>query len=138
MSDFEISAPRAIFMPQRGYQDAYRTAYDLLVRRFPAEALSLIEPALAEDPANRGLLMLRAWAYLLRAQLGRAEADLRALVEADPADAWALHALGRSLERQARPSEALGYLRLAAAMSGEYDHEAAVYRVQQQVDRRRG
>jgi tetratricopeptide (TPR) repeat protein len=135
MSDFEIKAPRAIFMPQRGYEDAYRTAYDLLVRRFPAEALSLIEPALASEPGNRGLLTLRAWAYLLRAQLGRAEADLQVLVDLDPADAWALHGLGRSLERQSRPAEALGYLRLAAAMSGEYDHQAAVFRVEQQVAR---
>ena len=136
MSEFEISAPRAIFKPQRGYEDAYGTAYDLLVRRFPAEALSLVEPALAAEPGNRGLLSLRAWAYLLRAQLGRAEADLRTLVDADPADTWALHALGRALERQSRSAEALGYLRLAAAMSGEYDHQAAVYRVEQDLARR--
>lgn len=135
MSEFEFTAPRAIFMPQRGYQDAYRTAYDLLERRFPAEALSLIEPALAEDPANRGLLSLRAWAYMIRAQLGRAEADFRSLVDLDPADSWALHGLGRVLERQSRRSEALGYLRLAAAMSGEYDHQAAVFRVEQHLAR---
>lgn len=135
MSEFPIAAPKAIFMPQRGYEDAYRTAYDLLVRRFPAEALSLIEPALAEEPDNRGLLTLRAWAYLIRAQLGRAEADLRALVELGPTDAWALHGLGRVLERQSRPAEALGYLRLAAVMSDDYDHQAAVYRVEQALAR---
>ena len=133
MAEFEIKAPQAIFMPQRGYEDAYRTAYDLLERRFPAEALSLIEPALAEDPGNRGLLTLRAWAYMVRAQLGKAEADLRELAERDPADVWALHGLGRVLERQSRRAEALGYLRLAAAMSADYDHMAAVYRVEQHL-----
>lgn len=135
MSEFEFLAPRAIFIPQRGYQDAYRTAYDLLTRRFPAEALSLIEPALAEDPGNRGLLSLRAWAHMIRAQLGRAETDFRTLVELDPTDSWALHGLGRVLERRSLPAEALGYLRLAAVMSGEYDHQAAVFRVEQQLAR---
>lgn len=135
MSEFEFSVPKATFRPQRGYEDAYRAAYDLLTQRRPAEALSLIEPAFADDPGNRGLLTLRAWAYLLRAQLARAEADLRELVALDPSDAWALHGLGRVLERQARPAEALGHLRLAAAMSGEYDHHAAVYRVEQQLAR---
>lgn len=135
MSEFEFSVPKATFMPQRGYEDAYRAAYDLLARRLPAEALSLIEPALADDPSNRGLLTLRAWAYMVRAQLGRAEADLRELVELDPSDVWALHGLGRVLERQSRGAAALGYLRLAAAMSGDYDHQAAVYRVEQHLAR---
>lgn len=137
MSEFEFTAPTAIFMPQRGYEDAYRTAYDLLARRFPAEALSLIEPALADDPGNRGLLTLRAWAYMIRAQLGRAEDDFRALVDLDPTDSWALHGLGRVLERQSRHAEALGPLRLAAVMSGDYDHQAAVFRVEQHLARDR-
>ena len=132
MSD--LTAP-AVMFPGQGPESAYRIAHDLLSRRFPREALDLIEPALADDPRNTGLRTLQAWAFLQRAQLQRAESVLRGLVEDDPSDAWAQHALGRALERQSRYAEALGPLRLAAVMSGDWDHEAAVFRVQQQVAR---
>jgi len=111
-------------------EDAYRRAWDLLADRDPRTALDLLEPALAQDPDNTGLRSLRAWAYLLRAQLGRAEDDLRVLVEHGPDDVWARHALGRALERQDRLTEALPHLRLAAAMSGDVEHEVAVLRVE--------
>ena len=111
-------------------ESAYRTAYELLARRAPAEALEIVEPALAEDPRNTGLRSLRAWAYLMRAQLQKAEADLRALVEETPDDVWARHALGRVLERQSRLKEALPHLRLAAVMSGDVEREVDVLRVE--------
>lgn len=132
MSD--LTAP-AVMFPGQGPESAYRTAHDLLSRRFPREALDLIEPALADDPRNTGLRTLQAWAFLQRAQLAKAEGVLRGLVEDDPSDAWAQHALGRALERQSKYAEALGHLRLAAVMSGDWDHEAAAFRVQQQVER---
>ena len=130
MSD--LTAP-AVMFPGQGPESAYRIAYDLLARRFPREALEVIEPALADEPGNTGLRTLQAWAYLIRAQLQKAEAVLRELVAEDPSDAWAQHALGRALERQSRHTEALPHLRLAAVMSGEYDHEAAVFRVENRV-----
>lgn len=126
----EYVAPAIVFPGQAGHESAYQTAFDLLSRRFPKEALDLIEPALAEDPTNVGLRTLRAWAFLQRAQLEKAADELRSLVEENPSDAWAQHALGRALERQSKYAEALPHLRLAAAMSDDYDHQAAVYRVQ--------
>src|SRR3954451_15691823 len=129
-SEPELVAPAVGFPGQTGHHSAYRVAYDLLERRAPAEALEVLEPALAEDPRNTGLRTLRAWAYLIRAQLGRAEQELATLVEDDPSDVWARHALGRALERQSRQAEALPHLRLAAAMSGDPVHAAAVSRVE--------
>lgn len=126
----ELRAPAVVFPGQRGAATAYRTAFDLLARSAPAEALEVLEPALAEDPENTGLLSLRAWAYFVRVQLARAEADLRTLVEADPADVWARHALGRVLVRQSRYAESLPHLRLAAAMSGDPEHEAQLLRAE--------
>lgn len=114
-------------------EDAYRTAHDLLTRRAPGDALKVLEPALEQDPGNRGLRLLRAWAYSMRAQLVKASDELAALVEEDPSDAWAQHALGRALERQSRHREALPHLRLAAAMTGDVDHELAVLRVEREV-----
>lgn len=131
----EHAAPPVVFPGQEGHEAAYQTAFDLLSRRFPKEALVLIEPALEEDPANVGLRMLRAWAFLQRAQLEKAEGELRSLVDENPSDAWAQHALGRALERQSKYAEALPHLRLAAAMSDDYDHVAAVYRVQRLIAR---
>jgi tetratricopeptide (TPR) repeat protein len=132
MSD--VTAPAVIF-PGQGPESAYRTAHDLLCRRFPREALELIEPALAADPGNTGLRTLLAWAYLQRAQLQKAEEVLRGLIEADPTDVWAQHALGRALERQSKYAEALPHLRLAAVMSDDWDHQAAAFRVQQLLAR---
>ena len=126
----ELVAPPVVFPGDAEPQSAYRVAHDLLVRRAPVEALAVLEPALAEEPTNTGLRSLRAWAYLIRVQLGKAEDELRSLVEDDPSDVWARHALGRALERQSRHAEALPHLRLAAAMSGDPEHEDAVRRVE--------
>ncbi|HSX66839.1 tetratricopeptide repeat protein [Nocardioides sp.] len=131
--DFEIQAPALIFPGQLAPERAYGAAYDLLVRREPAKALELIDAALEDEPTNRGLRSLRAWAYLMRAQLQKAEAELRVLVEEVPDDDWARHALGRALERQSRYADALPHLRLAAAMTGDPEHDAAVLRVERHL-----
>lgn len=128
-NDFQLTAPTIVF-PGQGPESAYRVAYDLLARRAPKEALEIVEKALVEDPKNTGLRSLRAWAYLLRAQLQKAEAELRDLVEETPDDVWSRHALGRVLERQSRLEEALPHLKMAAVMSGDVEHELAMLRVE--------
>lgn len=130
MDDFELTAPALVFPGQADAASAYRVAYDLLSRRAPDEALLVIEPALEENPVNTGLRTLRAWAYFVKVQLGRAEAELRTLVEETPDDVWVRFTLGRTLERQSRYDDALPHLRLAAAMSGDPEHELAVLRVE--------
>ncbi|MEQ6901767.1 tetratricopeptide repeat protein [Nocardioides sp. YIM 152588] len=131
-----LAAPAVVFPGQTGAPEtAYRDAWDLLSRRAPREALLLIEPALESDPRNRGLRSLRAWAFMMRAQLVKAEEELSALVEDDPSDTWARHALGRALERQSRYDDALGHLRLAAVMSGDVEHELDVLRVERLAGR---
>ncbi|MCR1783322.1 tetratricopeptide repeat protein [Nocardioides carbamazepini] len=117
------------------HEAAYRTAHDLLSRRAPREALEVLEPALEEEPDNRGLRSLRAWAYLMRAQLQKAADELAGLVAEDPVDAWSRHALGRALERQSRYDDALPHLRLAAAMTGDAEHEYDVLRVERLAGR---
>jgi predicted Zn-dependent protease len=126
----ELVAPPLVFPGQDEAQSAYQVAHDLLTRNAAAQALAVIDGALVEDPENAGLRSLRAWAYLMRAQLGPAERELRSLVADDPSDTWARHSLGRALQRQSRHAEALPHLRLAAAMSGDPAHAADVARVE--------
>ena len=140
MNDFEdlptIDAPPVVFPGRNAPESAYRVAHDLLARRAPVEALEVIEPALEEEPGNRGLRSLQAWAFMIRAQLGKAETELRGLVEDDPSDVWARHALGRTLERRDALTEALPHLRLAHAMTGDPVHGAAARRVEMRLQER--
>lgn len=136
-NDFQPTAPAIVF-PGQGPESAYRTAYDLLARRAPKEALEIVEPALEQDPGNTGLRCLRAWAFMIRAQLEKAEAELRSLLEHTPDDVWSRHALGRVLERQSRLEEALPHLRMAAVMSGDIEHEVAMLRVERLLMTRDG
>lgn len=135
MDESELSAPPVVFPGQREVTSAYRVGYDLLSRRAAVEALEVIEPALEQEPDNTGLRVLRAWAYLIRVQLPKAEAELRSLAEENPDDIWIRFALGRSLERQSRYDDALPHLRLAAAMSGDVEYEVAVLRVERLAGR---
>lgn len=81
-----------------------------------ARLLTEIVPEVPSDVATRLLL---ARAYFHSAQLSRAEAELRTVVDLAPTEDYALMMLGRTLLRQGRGPEGEGYLRLAAAMQGD-------------------
>jgi len=82
----------------------------------PAEAARILAPVADEAPRNVSVRLLLARAYYHSAQLRRAESEFRAVTELDPVEDYALFGLGRTLERQSRPAEALPCFRLAAAM----------------------
>jgi predicted Zn-dependent protease len=110
--------------------DVYHRAWELLEDRAPAQALEILDPAIDAEPESTSLRTLRAWAYFQSAQLGKAEGELRLLVEECPSDVWARFALARVLERQSRYADALPHMRLAAVMSADPEHEAGVLRVE--------
>ena len=93
-----------------------------------AAAARLLAPVAAAEPRNASVRLLLARAYFHSAQLRRAEAELAAVVDLDPVDEWARFALGRALERQSRPAEALPHYRLAAAMRPDPEYLDAVER----------
>jgi predicted Zn-dependent protease len=104
----------------------------------PTAAARLLEPIVAAEPDNASVRQLLARAYFSSAQLGRAEEQLRVLVDRDPSDHYAHHVLGRTLERVGRPVEALRHLRIAAAMRAEHDdYQAALRRVESRVNGQR-
>ena len=117
--------------------DGYRRAMTMFEAGNPHEAARLLEPIVAAEPANASVRQLLARAYFHSAQLSRAEEQLRALVAQHPSDHYAHHVLGRTLERQGRPAQALPHLRLAAAMGADEEYLRAVHRVEQTLQRRR-
>ena len=87
----------------------------------PAAAARELEPVRECEPESTAVLELYARALYASAQLGRAEAALRDLVEHRPDDAWAHVALARNLERQGRADEARTHHRVAEALGGVPD-----------------
>jgi Flp pilus assembly protein TadD len=82
----------------------------------------LVDQARRED-LGHGTTALRttlASAYFGSAQLGRAEAVLRELVEESPDDGYLHLLLGRTLQRQRRHDDARRHLALASVLG---DHE---------------
>jgi Tfp pilus assembly protein PilF len=55
----------------------------------PAEAARILGPVAAAEPGNTGVRLPLALAYFGSAQLARAEAELRVLVEHNPSDHYA-------------------------------------------------
>ena len=81
-------------------------------------AAHILAPVVTAEPGNVAARLLLARAYYHSAQLGRAEAELRAVVELAPTEEYAHLLLGRTLQRASRHTEAEPYLRLHAAMTG--------------------
>jgi Flp pilus assembly protein TadD len=104
---------------------AYRRADALLEQRRPLDALKLLAPLLETEQAA-SVHLLAARAYLASAQFQRAEAGFLRVLELDPADHYARFALGRTLQRQSRLTEARTQLRMAAAMDPKPEYQEAL------------
>jgi tetratricopeptide (TPR) repeat protein len=106
--------------------EAFRRAEALLAERRPLEALRELRVVLEAAPDQVGVQLLAGRAYLGSAQLKRAEAAFRKVLELDPSDHYARFALGRTLQRQSRLTEALTQLRMAAAMNPSPEYQEAL------------
>lgn len=109
--------------------EEYRRAVIFFDAGDPITAAKVLEPIVAAEPERFDVRLLLARSYFHSAQLGRAEEQLRLLIEQDPADHYARYVLGRTLERQNRPAEALPHLRMAAAMHPSEEYASSVQRV---------
>ncbi|MER5262340.1 tetratricopeptide repeat protein [Actinosynnema sp. NPDC002837] len=106
--------------------EAFRRAEALLADRRPLEALRELRVVLEAAPDQVGVQLLAGRAYLGSAQLKRAEAAFRKVLDLDPSDHYARFALGRTLQRQSRLPEALTQLRMAAAMNPSPEYQEAL------------
>lgn len=80
-------------------------------RLAPADSEAVLHPVTE-------LRLLLARAYFQSAQLGRAEATLRRVIEDSPTDSYAHLLLGRTLQRAGRHAEAARPLALAEVLGG--------------------
>ena len=85
-----------------------------------AEAARILEGVVTELPEQVDVRLLLARAYYHSAQLRRAEAQLREVIDRDPVEHYAHLMLGRTLERQGRAEEAKPWLRIADAFAGDF------------------
>ena len=85
-----------------------------------AEAARILEEVVAELPGQVDVRLLLSRAYYHSAQLRRAEAQLREVIDRDPVEHYAHLMLGRTLERQGRAEEAKPWLRIADAFAGDF------------------
>ncbi|MFJ8311467.1 MULTISPECIES: tetratricopeptide repeat protein [unclassified Streptomyces] len=83
-------------------------------------AAGILTGLVAETPEQVAPRLLLARAYYHSARLKKAETQLRAVLERDPVEQYAVLMLGRTLERQGRPADAAPYLRVAAALAGDF------------------
>lgn len=116
-----------------GLMEEYRRARLYAEAGDPIEAARILAPIVEAEPGNAEIRLELALAYFASAQLRGAETQLRALIERDPSDHYAQHLLGRTLERQNRPTDALPHLRLALAMKAVPEYDEAVRRVAARV-----
>lgn len=117
---------------------AFRRAEELLDARRPIEALRALAPLLETERAAASVHLLAARAYLASAQFQRAEEGFLRVIELDPADHYARFALGRTLQRQSRLTEARTQLRMAAAMDPRPEYQEALGEVSASIAVRRG
>lgn len=117
-------APR----PAPGEHDS---AYELLQRgqlllrdRHHAQAAVVLERAATLEPGKGSILEPLGRAYAQSGQVDRAIETFTALVEVDPASAYAHYVLARVLRRAGRVAEARTHLKLAVAL----DPASALYR----------
>ncbi len=102
-------------------------------RRFewgdPLGAAAAIEPLVEAERDNAMVQQLAGRAYFASAQLRRAETAFARVIELDPTDHWSRFALGRTVERMGRLSEAAGHYRVAIALRPVPDYRDALERV---------
>lgn len=110
----------------QGTFEAFRRAESLVAQRRPLDALAALAPVLDAEPDSSSVHLLAGRAYLGSAQLRRAEKAFMRVLELDPTDHYARFALGKSLQRQGRLTEAQTQLRLAVAMHPVPEYQEAL------------
>ena len=94
--------------------DLFQQGRDHLAHGRNAQATVPLEKAKRREPEKTSIREALGIAYYRIRRFAEAEREFREILELRPVDDYAHFALGRCLEKQGRPSEAVGHYRLAS------------------------
>lgn len=114
--------------PTGGVYEWYQRGLELLGGGSPAAAIQVLEHAAAAEPSSRSVREALARAQYGAKRYEDAAQSFRMIVEADPAEDYALFGLGLALTRTGRVAEAVEHLALACAMRPDNKHYATALR----------
>ena len=93
--------------------DLFQQGREHLRKGMPAQATVSLEKAKKREPDKASIREALGIAYFRLQRWDEAEAEFRALLELQPTEDYAHYALGRVLEKQGRPQEAVGHYKMA-------------------------
>jgi Flp pilus assembly protein TadD len=99
--------------PMSETYNLYRQGQRHMAAGMNAQATVALEKAKRREPAKASIREALGIAYFRIRRYAEAEEEFRAILELKPVDDYAHFALGRCLEKQGRPEEALGHYRMA-------------------------
>jgi Flp pilus assembly protein TadD len=91
----------------------FRQGREHMAAGLNAQATVALEKAKRREPAKASIREALGIAYFRIRRFAEAESEFRAVLDLTPVDHYAHFALGRCLEKQGRPDEAVGHYRLA-------------------------
>ena len=94
--------------------DLYRLGRDHLAAGHAAQATVALEKAKKREPRKASIREALGIAYYRIRCFAEAEEEFRTILELEPVDHYAHFALGRCLEKQGKPDEAVGHYRMAS------------------------
>jgi Flp pilus assembly protein TadD len=97
--------------------DFFQEGRERLRKGMSAQATVPLEKAKRLEPDKASIREALGIAYFRLRRWDEAEAEFRAMLEISPTDDYAHYALGRSLEKQGRETEANGHYKLASSMN---------------------
>ena len=96
--------------------DLYQQGRRHLASGYAAQATVALEKAKRREPRKASIREALGIAYFRIQRFREAEAEFRAVLDISPADDYAHFALGRCLEKQGRPHEAVRHYKLARGL----------------------
>jgi Flp pilus assembly protein TadD len=93
--------------------DLFKQGREYMAAGMNAQATVALEKAKRREPEKTSIREALGIAYFRIRRFAEAEQEFRVILEREPVDHYAHFALGRCLEKQGRPKEAVGHYKMA-------------------------